>query len=172
MSERHHAFRSSRAVLLSLLSLLAVAVLLLTPVQPALAQQAPAGGGPQSSNIFDHPSEGPDTQAERQAKQPGNNAPIWRAVNSTQTHFTTLPDNEGGVVMIFGRRSLTKDDLGKELRYTRFALLPKRLNDGRWVWLEKVQISYRVQKRFPAYGGFCPDWWHPEWERVSVEIVS
>jgi formate dehydrogenase subunit gamma len=99
MSERHHAFRSSRAVLLSLLSLLAVAVLLLTPVQPALAQQAPAGGGPQSSNIFDHPSEGPDTQAERQAKQPGNNAPIWRAVNSTQTHFTTLPDNEGGVLI-------------------------------------------------------------------------
>ncbi|MBA3477445.1 MAG: formate dehydrogenase subunit gamma [Lautropia sp.] len=100
MSERHHAYRSSRTALFSLLSLLAVAalMLLLAPAQSVLAQPAPAGG-PQSSNIFDHPSEGPDTQAERQVKQPGNNAPVWRAVNSTQSHFTTLPANEGGVLI-------------------------------------------------------------------------
>jgi formate dehydrogenase subunit gamma len=98
MSERHHADRSSRAILLSLLTLLALAALLLTPVQSALAQQAP-GGGPQSANILDYPSEGPDTQAERQVKQPGNNAPVWRAVNSTQSHFTNLPANEGGVLI-------------------------------------------------------------------------
>ena len=41
----------------------------------------------------------PDTQAERQVKQPLNNAPVWRAVNSTQSHFTTLPANEGGVLI-------------------------------------------------------------------------
>jgi formate dehydrogenase subunit gamma len=40
-----------------------------------------------------------DTQAERQASQPLNNAPVWRAVNSTQSHFTTLPAREGGVLI-------------------------------------------------------------------------
>jgi formate dehydrogenase subunit gamma len=75
-----------------------MALLALAPMQSAPAQQAP-GGGPKSANIFDHPSEGPDTQAERQVKQPLNNAPVWRAVNSTQEHFTTLPANEGGVLI-------------------------------------------------------------------------
>jgi formate dehydrogenase subunit gamma len=99
MSDRHHAYPPFSAALFSLLSILAVAAMLaLVPLQPALAQQAP-GGGPQSSNIFDQPSESPDTQAERQVKQPLNNAPVWRAVNSTQSHFTTLPANEGGVLI-------------------------------------------------------------------------
>ncbi len=103
MSNRHRASSSGsapwRAGLLSLLTMLATAAALaLVPVQPVLAQAGP-GGGPQSANIFDQPSETPDTQAERQVKQPLNNAPVWRAVNSTQSHFTTLPANEGGVLI-------------------------------------------------------------------------
>jgi formate dehydrogenase subunit gamma len=83
----------------AVLMLLATVVLLnLALAQPALAQQA-QGGGPQSANIFNQPSELPDSQAERQVKQPLNNAPVWRAVNSTQPHFTTLPENEGGVLI-------------------------------------------------------------------------
>ncbi len=90
----------SRSLLASLIVCLAAALLLsLAPLAPALAQQAP-GGGPQSANIFDQqPSELPDSQAERQVKQPLNNAPMWRAVNSTQPHYTTLPQNEGGVLI-------------------------------------------------------------------------
>ena len=75
-----------------------VLLLALALAQPAFAQQAP-GGGPQSANIMDQPSELPDSQAERQVKQPLNNAPMWRAVNSPQPHFTTLPQNEGGVLI-------------------------------------------------------------------------
>ena len=103
MSDVHHAVSPAgapwRASLTSLISLLAVALLLsLVPLQPALAQQAP-GGGPQPASIFDQPSETPDTQAERQVKQPLNNAPFWRAVNTPQPYFTTLPENEGGVLI-------------------------------------------------------------------------
>ncbi len=60
------------------------------------AQSAPAPGGPQSSNIFDVQKE---TEAQRQVRQPLNNAPVWRAVNSNQVHSTTLPKNEGGVLI-------------------------------------------------------------------------
>ncbi len=98
MSDRPQAFSPFSAVLCRMLSGLAVVTMLvLLATGPAAAQQAPAG--PQSSNIFDHPSEGPDTQAERQVKQPLNNAPTWRAVNSGQPFFTTLPANEGGVLI-------------------------------------------------------------------------
>ena len=93
----------SHGLLVRLMACLgAVLLLSLAPLAPALAQQAP-GGGPQSANIFDQqPSELPDSQAERQVKQPLNNAPMWRAVNSTQSHFTTLPQNEGGVLIQSG----------------------------------------------------------------------
>lgn len=88
------------ALLARLVACLAAVLLLsLAPLAPALAQQAP-GGGPQSANIFEQqPSELPDSQAERQVKQPLNNAPMWRAVNSPQPHYTTLPQNEGGVLI-------------------------------------------------------------------------
>jgi formate dehydrogenase subunit gamma len=96
---RLHAARASRHSLAGLFAALTAVILLsLVLVPPALAQQAP-GGGPQSANIFNQPSELPDTQAERQVKQPLNNAPVWRAVNSTQSHYTTLPANEGGVLV-------------------------------------------------------------------------
>ena len=74
------------------------AVMALAPLQPALAQTAP-GAGPQPANILDRASDSADTQVERQATQPLNNAPVWRAVNSTQSHFTTLPAKEGGVLI-------------------------------------------------------------------------
>ena len=100
MSHRHQAFSPFSAALLSLLSVLALTFMLaLLPAQSARAQQAPPAGGPQSSNIFDHPSELQDTQAERQVNQPLNNAPVWRAVNSTESHVTTLPAREGGVLI-------------------------------------------------------------------------
>jgi formate dehydrogenase subunit gamma len=66
----------------------------------ASAQQQPATGagapGPQSANIFEVTR---DDQAARQQVQPLNNAPVWRAVNSGQAHYTTLPANEGGVLI-------------------------------------------------------------------------
>ena len=98
MSDRHQAYSSFSGALIGLLAALGIAAMLaLVPMQSALAQQAP--GGPQSSNIFDQPSELQDTQAERQVKQPLNNAPFWRAVNTNQAYVTTLPKNEGGVLI-------------------------------------------------------------------------
>ena len=80
--------RAFRTILLRLMALVAVATaLMLGSAAPALAQ-----GGPQSANILEmQPSELPDTQAERQIKQPGNNAPFWRDVNTPRAYFTTLP---------------------------------------------------------------------------------
>lgn len=67
--------------------------------QMAVAQSAPA---PQveSANIMDV-QKGSDAkaQAERAQSQPGNNAPMWRAVNSEQVHSVTIPNKEAGVLI-------------------------------------------------------------------------
>jgi len=64
----------------------------------ASAQQQPGASapGPQGANIFEVTR---DDQAARQQVQPLNNAPVWRAVNSGEAHYTTLPANEGGVLI-------------------------------------------------------------------------
>jgi formate dehydrogenase subunit gamma len=41
-------------------------------------------------------------QVERQQKQPGNNAPMWREVRQDKAHFTNLPANEAGVLIQSG----------------------------------------------------------------------
>jgi formate dehydrogenase subunit gamma len=38
-------------------------------------------------------------QVERQAVQPGNNAPTWREVNSGKEHYTSIPGGERGVLI-------------------------------------------------------------------------
>jgi len=38
-------------------------------------------------------------QAERARDQPGNNAPVWRAVNSGAQHYSSLPGPEAGVLI-------------------------------------------------------------------------
>lgn len=92
-----------------------------TPAQaqpaPATAQQAQADADannpathPQqpmsrvmSQNVFDVPER--DIAAEAQSQQlrtreqPGNNAPVWREVNSDQRHYSSLPDKEAGVLI-------------------------------------------------------------------------
>ncbi|MCL4747637.1 MAG: formate dehydrogenase subunit gamma [Burkholderiaceae bacterium] len=78
--------RTIRALLVALGFSAAVAV-----SQSALAQS----GGPQSANIFDPARE----QVERQASQPLNNAPVWRAVNSGREHTTNIPAREAGVLI-------------------------------------------------------------------------
>jgi formate dehydrogenase subunit gamma len=78
--------------------LLLAAVLSGSIAQPVLAQPAP-GGGARSADIPGQPAAQAAAQSERQVTQPLNNAPVWRAVNSEQSHFTTLPANEGGVLI-------------------------------------------------------------------------
>ncbi len=70
------------------------------PVQPA-APSAPAAGGIQSQNIFEvkpdasaDPKYAGQTNAERAAVQPGNNAPMWRAVGQGTTGYSSLPKSE------------------------------------------------------------------------------
>lgn len=91
------------------------AVLLMSTVlfAPALAQQvAPVSvalGGIQSANIFEVkpdadqlPGYAEQTNAERAKVQPGNNAPIWRQVNSGEPGYSSLPYSqapEAGVLI-------------------------------------------------------------------------
>lgn len=63
------------------------------------AQQASSStAGPQSVNIYEVAKE----QVERQQTQPGNNAPVWREVKSGNSHFTSLPGREAGVLIQIG----------------------------------------------------------------------
>ena len=42
---------------------------------------------------------GAQAQAQRSAEQPGNNAPVWRDVKSGTKNYTTLPQNQGAVLI-------------------------------------------------------------------------
>ncbi|CAG2156801.1 hypothetical protein LMG19282_05310 [Cupriavidus campinensis] len=65
------------------------------PVQPF--------AGVASENIFNIPRRDVAAEArsqqERSVTQPGNNAPVWREVNSDQHHYSSLPDKEAGVLI-------------------------------------------------------------------------
>ncbi|WP_428851530.1 formate dehydrogenase subunit gamma [Imbroritus primus] len=56
-----------------------------------------------SQNIFDVPPRDLAAEARKQKQrsvvQPGNNAPVWREVNSDQRHYSSLPDPEAGVLI-------------------------------------------------------------------------
>jgi formate dehydrogenase subunit gamma len=67
------------------------------PAQAAPAQQ----GGIKSQNIFDvkpdaseEPGYATQTNAEREKVQPGNNAPMWRAVGAGVTGYSSLPASQ------------------------------------------------------------------------------
>ncbi|MCA0325911.1 MAG: formate dehydrogenase subunit gamma [Proteobacteria bacterium] len=68
---------------------------------PRSVAPAPAMGGIQSANIFQiapdattDPKYAEQTNAERAKVQPGNNAPMWRAVGSGVTGYSSLPKSE------------------------------------------------------------------------------
>jgi formate dehydrogenase subunit gamma len=112
-----------RIALISVASLvLAVGVsaqtLKVEPVDPAAAAAAPAAsaaapaapaaatGGIQSQNIFQikpdastDPKYAEQTNAQRGQVQPGNNAPMWRQVQSGIAGYTSLPGREAGVLI-------------------------------------------------------------------------
>lgn len=77
--------------------------------QQAAEVNNPAVNPPQSmaniasQNIFDVPPRDLAAEAQEQKKraltQPGNNAPIWREVNSDQRNYSSLPDPEAGVLI-------------------------------------------------------------------------
>lgn len=70
--------------------------ILLTLMVPLLLALLPGGGGAALAQ------EGAQaqTQAERQQVQPGNNAPVWRAVRKEgQEHFTSIKGRETGVLI-------------------------------------------------------------------------
>ncbi|WP_035880292.1 formate dehydrogenase subunit gamma [Cupriavidus sp. BIS7] len=56
-----------------------------------------------SENIFNVPRRDIAAEAraqqERTKTQPGNNAPVWREVNSDQAHYSSLPAKEAGVLI-------------------------------------------------------------------------
>jgi len=76
-----------------------------SPTPTAVTAQAPASevGGIRSANIFEiapsadtDPNYASQTNAERRQVQPGNNAPMWRAVGNGVTGTTSLPALEAG----------------------------------------------------------------------------
>jgi formate dehydrogenase subunit gamma len=75
------------------------------PTPIAVTAQAPASevGGIRSANIFEiapsadtDPNYASQTNAERRQVQPGNNAPMWRAVGNGVTGTSSLPTLEAG----------------------------------------------------------------------------
>ncbi len=78
-------------------------------LSPALAQTpaaapaatADAGKGPPAGFVAPAEPKPGENNAERAKSQPGNNAPVWRAVreSGTQPGFTTLPGAEKGVLI-------------------------------------------------------------------------
>ncbi|WP_454764721.1 formate dehydrogenase subunit gamma [Cupriavidus campinensis] len=85
------------------------------PAAPPAAQQAQADAnnpathpaqpfaGIASENIFDVPRRDiageARSQQQRTLTQPGNNAPVWREINSDQPHYSSLPAKEAGVLI-------------------------------------------------------------------------
>ncbi|MGO4303056.1 formate dehydrogenase subunit gamma [Cupriavidus sp. RAF12] len=85
------------------------------PAQPAAAAQSQADAnnpathpaqplaGIASENIFNVPRRDiaaeAQSQQERTRTQPGNNAPVWREINSDQPHYSSLPAKEAGVLI-------------------------------------------------------------------------
>jgi formate dehydrogenase subunit gamma len=76
------------------------------PAPPAQAAPAQSTGGIQSQNIFQikpdastDPKYSGQTNAERAAVQPGNNAPMWRDVQKGLAGYSSLPAREAGVLI-------------------------------------------------------------------------
>ncbi|CAJ0775645.1 hypothetical protein LMG7141_00392 [Ralstonia condita] len=72
------------------------------PVNPAVQSAQPLSNIV-SENVFDLKKrdlakEAKD-QAARRTTQPGNNAPVWREVNSDQAHYASIPGLEAGVLI-------------------------------------------------------------------------
>lgn len=72
------------------------------PVNPAV-QPAQPFSNVVSENVFNLPKrdlakEAQDQKA-RRVDQPGNNAPVWREVNSEQAHYASIPGLEAGVLI-------------------------------------------------------------------------
>ncbi|HEY8606173.1 MAG TPA: formate dehydrogenase subunit gamma [Noviherbaspirillum sp.] len=63
------------------------------PAQPAQAAPAPALPNVESADILKQ------NQAERNRVQPGNNAPVWRAIKDGGAHYSSLPGAESGVLI-------------------------------------------------------------------------
>lgn len=70
-------------------------------LEEAPAKAAPSSGGIQGQNIFEvkpeasaEPGYATQTNAERAQVQPGNNAPMWRAVGAGVTGYSSLPKSE------------------------------------------------------------------------------
>ena len=72
------------------------------PVNPAV-QPAQPFSNIVSENVFDLQkrdlAKEAQDQAARRATQPGNNAPVWREVNSDQAHYASIPGLEAGVLI-------------------------------------------------------------------------
>jgi formate dehydrogenase subunit gamma len=88
---------------------LSVCLVMLSSVSAQGAAPVAPQGGIQSVNINDvkpdasaQPGYASQTNAQRGAVQPGNNAPIWREVNSDIAGFSTLPNPEAGVLIQHG----------------------------------------------------------------------
>ena len=59
-----------------------------------------------------------DSQAKRQAEQPGNNAPVWREVRSGEANYTSIKGPETGVLIQQQARFFGQDSRPPEACWT------------------------------------------------------
>jgi formate dehydrogenase subunit gamma len=105
----HSRFRQATAALATALALVcgiaqaqdaAKAPTATAPSATPAAAPAPAPQGTQSFDSVLFPAAA--DEAKRQRNQPGNNAPVWREVRSGDTHYTSIPGREVGVLIQSG----------------------------------------------------------------------
>ncbi len=87
-----------RSWLASLLAVSCVSISGAVVAQAPAAQPAPAAPAAQAAPSVAQPS-ADDSQAKRQAVQPGNNAPVWREVRSGESNYTSIKGPETGVLI-------------------------------------------------------------------------
>jgi formate dehydrogenase subunit gamma len=82
-------------------TLLLAGAVIAQPQQPQPASQPPAPQQQPQSQAApqDEPPAAQQTQQERQVTQPGNNAPVWRDVQSGKPAFTSIPGRETNVLI-------------------------------------------------------------------------
>jgi formate dehydrogenase subunit gamma len=88
-----------RSILRRFAAALATWGLLAVPAATLAQAPTPAATAATTAERPEASASGSEAQAQRQRSQPGNNAPVWRDVNSSREHTTTLPRHEGGVLI-------------------------------------------------------------------------
>jgi formate dehydrogenase subunit gamma len=155
---------------------------------PALAQDKPAaapaaGNGPPAGFVAPADPKADETNAQRAKSQPGNNAPMWKAVreSGTQPGTTSLPGAEKGVliqpfVQYPGSRLTSAGEAWRQVRnnwilpYGGSLLLIALLAIGIFYW-RKGALGHADNDGPPAIERFTPFERAAHWTNAGAFVV-